>query len=126
MYRRRHGVGDPQLNLPPLHPPSAPGVELAPWLPGALGPQFPGLSVPTAPMSPEPAPHGVTDVPEAQAPPPMDETAPPNGAPDQEVGWPADLGQALKENATKIAIFSGLVLGTGVVIGYFVGRGAKR
>jgi hypothetical protein len=54
----------------------------------------------------------------------------PNGngtpAPNGESGWAADLGQALKENATKITIAAGLVLGTGVIIGYFVGRGAKR
>lgn len=44
--------------------------------------------------------------------------APPNGG-----TWPGDLRAALSANATKVAIAAGLLVGTGVVIGYFVGKG---
>lgn len=125
----RHGYGQiSREGIPGPPPPEAGPVENLPGFEVPREPATPGYldePRPEAPAPPEPGdqPNG--------APPPNGGMTPPPGQPGQPVPgtgpqdgqWPTELGTALRQNVTKVAVAGALLIGTGVVIGYFIGKG---
>ena len=115
----------------PSWPPS-PGLQAPPQNGSHFAPPSPGYFDPPGPLMPDAhppdeggtAPNGNGNGTAPNGTLPNGNGTAPNGTLPSGNGqtWPAELGTALRENATKVAIATGLVLGTGVLIGYFIGK----